>query len=912
MTMSEQSTSKLRKEHFANNWLTWAAVRHFISASLLRELSYAIVDRISNGTLSLDQILEEAEPTGHNSFASWVIKPISHDSSLAKYLQRRIQYFTWQSDSVVHVEDSISTNADGPSSLERFIALGAADFGLSSKQISTIESTCQVSGTKFIEAFCFAQNSRNSVDAIEYCSKLKDLLSTIEMPLTSVILKHLGDLCADMDDWNKARFLYDESSNMLIEFNSPQWLEFTSAFQTIITQSQAAALRNTDGAASAFQHFERAFNNVKVSENPLLLANASWDANVALSSSDESSQFEEMHRATMLPPPLLHNSQNDYGALISSQEGNFSNAHQRFWAVLRRQIALGSATESRTTKAHYAESIIDELSLKIARHDQPASFRMALRLLIESGSSKSAEMIKWNERIVDVYVNQECVNLAIEHAISHVGSQRERHLVVMTIFRQWLELMSPDHSAVSADMLRYLAALVSNSNSSLFESFNISGRSLETLKAVAVKRPELRRYVESEVATAVSAKIRSKEFWRGSAAGLETAIAFIDVMSDSSLKKVIDSTIEMMREIGSETQMWPLMRPALQLLIAEPVMLFSRRQPGLESEIVSTILEFGLRQESEQATTLVYLKDFDSEIVRKASVQTELREAVMRVKQNALQTNSSNSIYNINALLYASAASGRDGVEAALKALKATFQSVEDAKHPSMNLAHAYSSLMLLTDRQNEIAADISVDITEFRLWLKSLLPLVCTIWNKAKSQPLIFSTFSIPAAERPDSTVVHNWTFASMHFAASIGQEAVLKQLIADAATEPSLANGIALARVTRSVAQNLDDSDLDEIRLENREIFYAALGLRLSRLKKYDPEMARVYCKALIDQCFRLGPRDIDAAVFLEGYHLEIASYIVNIDASNYRKRLRNIPDLRQNLEPILALFNDSSMDY
>lgn len=911
--MTNIDTSNLRKEHFAHNWLAWASMRHFLSASLLRELTYAIVDQISHGSLSLDQILEEAEPAGQGSFASWIIRPISNDSSLAIYLQRRIQNFSWQSDSEVHImEDSISPNdVDGPATLEKFIALGAADFGFSDKQIGTIESKNQISAAKFIEAFCFAQNSHNSLNAAKYCSQLSALLVSIEMPLSSVILKHFGDLCADVDDWDKAHALYIESSNKLIECNHLQWQDFKSAFQAIITQSQAAALRNIEGSDSASQHFRRAFDGVTVREAPLLLANASWDANVALIYSEEGAQFKEIPRATLLPPPLLLNSQSDSGALVFSLEQDFPSAHRRFWSVLRRQIALGSATESRVTKAHYAESILDELSLIIARHDQPDSFRMAIRLLIESGLSKSAKKIDWNERIVDAYVNQECVDFAIAHANSQVGSQRERNIVVMTIFRRWSELISPDHSEVSANMLRYIASLALENNSSLFEAFNVGGRCLEALEEIAEKRPELRRVVESEVALAAATKIRSQGFWKGRAAGLETAIAFLDVMSDSSLKEVIDSTIGMMRELGSETQIWPLMRPALQLLIADPVMLFSRRQSGLESTIVSTILEFGLRQESEQATILVCLKDFDSEIVRKASVQSELQEAVKRVKQNAIQINASNSIYNIDALLYASAASGRDGVESALKALKAIFQSVEDTKHPSMNLAHAYTSLILLANRQNEIAKDISVDIAVFRLWLEPLMPLICSIWNKAKSQPLIFSTFSIPAAEKPDSIVVHNWAFASMLFAASIGQETVLKPFIAEAATKPALANGIALARVTRSVAQNLDDIDFDGIRLENRDVFYAALGRRLSILQKYDIENARDYCKALIDQCFRLGPRDIDAAVFLVGFRLDLANHVGKIDASDYKKRLRNIPDIRQNLEPILGLFGDSSMN-
>lgn len=905
----KKNTSELRKEHFSSHWLTWAALRHFLSAPMQRELCYVLVDKISNGRFTLDEIFDEVEPSGESPFSSWLIRAKESTQPLIGYLQHRLQKFAWQSDSdvaVMNEQFAPGDNAEGPTMLEEFIALGAADFTLPRSALESLSRTEQLSANTFRQAFLEAQELRTSLEPNEYALHLKSLLNELPAPLFSAILKHFGDLCADMDDWEKAQGLYAASSRKLDECREDEWTEFRSFFSAIIFQSQAAALRNIEGPASAASHFETAFEKATIADSPFFLANASWDASFALLTSDEGAQLRDVRRTIYLSPPLLHDSHSDASARASSHENDFAEANKRFWSVLRRQVALGSATESRLTKANYAESIINEINVTLKNRERSSSFQLAVRLLVESGISKAATRIKWNEDLVGLYVNQECVDFVIECSRAHDGVRAERSFVIIELFLRWCELLSPDEVDVATNMLRYLARLALEGKCSLYAQFNVGGRSLEALKAVAEHRPEFREAVSEPVALAAISKIRSPESWRGGVAALETAAAYLDTMAEPLLENVVRTTINMLQELGTGSGAWPFFRAAFLILLSEPVALYCQRYTTRGMEIASTILEFGLRQETEQATMLYYLKNFGPEILRETSHQEALKDAIIAVQQHAKNINSSNAIYNVNALLQASAVTGPSGIDTALNALGAILESV-NSKHPSMNLAHAYSALLLLADGYADIASAIAVDPNEFRARISQMMPLICNVWTKAKDQPLLFSTFSIPPAERPNSTIVHNWAFASLQFAAAIGDGEAIASCMAEAAAVAAIGDAIALARVTRSVAKNSDDISFEGMRIESRDVFYAALGRRIAMLHGYDPGSARSHCLMLAEQCLRLGPRDIDSSVFVLALQLNLQNEFRAFDHSNYRRRLDRSPELRQNLEPVFTLLTN-----
>ncbi len=95
-------------------------------------------------------------------------------------------------------------------------------------------------------------------------------------------------------------------------------------------------------------------------------------------------------------------------------------------------------------------------------------------------------------------------------------------------------------------------------------------------------------------------------------------------------------------------------------------------------------------------------------------------------------------------------------------------------------------------------------------------------------------------------------------------------------------------------------------------RPAFYAALGRRLVAIQSLDEEQGEELCKALLDQCFRLGPRSIDAAVFLSVLKLNLSGYVSQTEHSDYIKRIGDNRDLRLTLVPILEMFqNKEGMD-
>jgi hypothetical protein len=97
--------------------------------------------------------------------------------------------------------------------------------------------------------------------------------------------------------------------------------------------------------------------------------------------------------------------------------------------VLRRQIALGSASESRLTKVFYAQSVFDELDRTITNHSKPEMFWMAARLLIESRQSAYVEKMSWSEELVRSYVE------VILHAKKNRRAPEERMNTLVEMLR---------------------------------------------------------------------------------------------------------------------------------------------------------------------------------------------------------------------------------------------------------------------------------------------------------------------------------------------------------------------------------------------------------------------------------------------------------------------------------------------
>jgi hypothetical protein len=85
-------------------------------------------------------------------------------------------------------------------------------------------------------------------------------------------------------------------------------------------------------------------------------------------------------------------------------------------------------------------------------------------------------------------------------------------------------------------------------------------------------------------------------------------------------------------------------------------------------------------------------------------------------------------------------------------------------------------------------------------------------------------------------------------------------------------------------------------EIRSENAQTFYSALGQRLASVQGLSETTRKEIVRALLDQCFRLGPRGLDAAVFLLAYGLSLDNVATHSAYSAYAKKLENNRELRE----------------
>jgi hypothetical protein len=894
-----RDSGTLRRRHFNENWLAWAALHHFLPANLVRELAQVIVREMSGGDFTADDLFEEAVTPGPGFVDSWILQPLEPGKPLGEFLQRLIRGIAWQNDVLPNIP--LRLRAPGPvqpSVLEKAIRLGAADLGWSDAVYNELKVTEQNSIETLWKAITTAKATL-MLSPGDFAHLMRPLFEAVEQPLAATITKHLGDLCADADAWALAEYLYAEAGRLFQEID-PAWDEYVGCLRQIIIQSRAAAMWTLKGPNDAAKILSEALVGANLGNSPLLLLNGSHDALVASYSSIENLGKPD-RRATIVLPPLLGNTHTPSSALKAWLEGDAIDSQRQFWALLRRQILLGLVSESRTTKWLYARSIVDSLDVDIEKTQQPDLFQLALRLLLESGNFAAVSRIRWNTQLVDTYVNETCVEHIIRHAGRYPGSYLDRERVLIELFLHWAEFISIDQTAVADRMLKHVADLATKASASLLDSQNLGGRSLEVLRQVAEKRPELRTGIRSEVTGAVISKMSTGSFWKAHDTAIAIAEGYADVFSQEQLQTIIDATLSILGKTDPASNAWPIVRRGLGFLVCDPVKQLARSLPDVAKRIIDTVLRFGVQQQSEHARVLFYLHDFDPDLLHDPSIASRLRESVIHVRQQS-QSNASNVVENIQALLIAPAIAGIEGTRDALNGLSSILRSAS-APQPAIALPVAYEPLLLLASDQQRIAEEISVSIESFRTLLYPILDLVISLWRRATDHPLLFAPFSFPPRTKPNSTMVHNWAYASIVFAESLGRGDEILHALEGAAAQSLLADPIALARATRSLAGDVEVAPAS-IRSENRESFYSAMGRRLALLEKIDLQRRTEICKAMLDQCFRHGPRDLDATVFLSASHLNLGGYVSQKEHFEYLRRVEQRRELQLALFPILEM--------
>jgi hypothetical protein len=395
--------------------------------------------------------------------------------------------------------------------------------------------------------------------------------------------------------------------------------------------------------------------------------------------------------------------------------------------------------------------------------------------------------------------------------------------------------------------------------------------------------------------------LQSSAFWKGRSSALELAERFLDVFSIDQVRNVIEQTLSVLATMDPAAQMWPIVRPALHVLSSRPSARVCRADPMLGQRVLDTILRFGT-QETQSSELLFSLRDFDVVLLRDPNIVTTLQPTVQALRKRVENVNSSATAGEIQALLLSPTISGVDGVNDALSALKRVMRSSEGSR-PSIALSYGYAPLQMLIDRQQDFADELALPRATIDLLWEDILEEVLKLWDRIRAKPALLAPFSIPPVDKPDTVLVHNWTFASVRFAESVGRRNAMVQVVESAAQQPSLRNAIKVALVTGArLDQDVTIAPM-EISGEAAEVFYANLGRRLVLLDTLEQATAIELCRILLHQCLRFGPRGLDAAVLVYAKQLGLADQFEPEPTSNYLKRVDENRELRLSLLPLLA---------
>jgi hypothetical protein len=898
--------ANLRNVHFKKHMLSWVALRHFLTAPLIRDLSATIVEQIGGGNISLNKLFNEYPTSGPEWMESWFIHPCEILSPLEYYLQRRIRSFAWQSDIEIDVSHLIDVkNGEiNPIAIENAIKLGKMDLFNSDILHKNFIFTEQSSISILCQTIIYAKNNLKTENKEKFLSGIVDKLSSIVEPLDVIFVKHIGDLCADADAWILAYNLYDFANSRIKNDSDSEWSGLLSYLKDIILQSSASAIRIVSGSEKSASLLFTALDKTSILKSPILYANASYDALVA---NQHENNIRADRRAILLLPPLLQITQNGNSAIRDWIKGGEHDLSEQFWAILRRQIALGLATESRFTKSFFARSIIDGIINANDNVNQSDDFRIAIQLLIESEISSSVSLIRWSETLVNAYVSIDIVNFTLAKAQEYSGSLHERYKVVVELFQYWTELISLNKIDVAEIMLKKISFISQVSPTSVFTNKNLGGRCMEIIYHVARARPELGRGAASEVAEAIIMKLKNPTFWKAREVAFDIASEYGNAIPEGQFYSIIETTLDILEKSDPARGGWQKIDKALNFMVSDSVKRYSNSRNALGKRIVSAILRCGSLFEGQHAKVIFYIHDFDSALLRDPAVVEMLSESVIKVRNNALLSTASNAVENIQSLLLSPVISGRDGITDAISGFIKILKSINDSR-PSISFSTAYQPLLLIAQRNIKFTENQSLGLDLMQNQLDSILELIINVWEKGKNNPFIFSSFSLFQPANPNPAIIHNWAYASILFSESIPNGIRLLNAIANAKSQPMLADQIILAQATRSITENVNTVTVTEINSENRETFYSVIGRRLVVLQRGNIDSSRKICEALLYQCLRYGPRDIDAAVFLCSLRFEITLDLSHSDVDNYRKRVMNDRSCRLTLIPILDLLEES----
>lgn len=906
-------TARSFTDSLSCNWQTWLVLRHFLPARLQRQLVHEIVSLASKGTVKFADLFEELVVDQPVWNEAWMIRPHTGLKDYAAALQHWARSIAWQNDedTLLSPEDEKDSNLLSLVFLNLVTSLSRADFGWPDDAftgyLDRYKAQIQPSLQTSLDAFKAARNSRDAQEPIAYWNEIVVMVASVEMPLQAIMLKHFADLCADSDAWKHAFEGYQRVASLLADCPIvPGFEDATKAWKTILLQSRACALRMLQAPTSEPTILETAIDATTLDADPVLAANAGLDMLAICNSMFDEREYKDP-RISLQWSPLLHAAQDTQYALGNWMNARYDDASRRFWSVLRRQIALGAATEMRATKGWYARCMVEQIAAKMDEHDHESSFVMAMRLLLESENEKHVERIEWTPRLVDaVITKEEVIDKLLGHAHAHEGVKVARTMVLIELFRVWALKLTASRSALIEKIWKHLAHIARDFEAAFEHRADVGRPALKALQELGKKRPELIPAVGAEVAEAICKKLREEFVW-GRSEAAEAALPYAETVDLDSLRNMTAGILEVLENEDPARECWPLTRPALRFLVEHHVRTRLKDEAELNRRALDQIFRHSEGEGNQAMMVFFHLADFDDKLLDEEATREKLAEPLANVRKRALKLTSSNVMDHIRALLVAPQVAGYEGIRDALDSLQKIIELAKSDERASLGFTSIDGSLMLLAD-QNWLKR-IRDAIPQNQIWfdakLVEIADRLAEMWEFAPSKPIIFAPFAIPPRTKPNPVVIHNIAFASIRFAQAIGRQERMRQALEKACVDDLLRSQIQIARATHLSGSNHAAEDPGEIGNEHRDTFYEALGRRLTQLQRMTPDAAKSFIKQLVDKCFQLGPHPGDAAVLIIAANLGMQEQVRAAGLRAYEMRARQNPETRMLVIPILDLF-------
>lgn len=883
-------TQHIRLKEFYARPLHWMVVHHLLPADLLRELASAIIEVSTEGKLQFNDLFEDIAPTGPMATSNWYIAARETGSPFTDFLSRLIITMVWKSD------ETPSLPHDGVDNREAvWIQDLRGAFALSSTNLdATLDCERQEDEGALGDVFTALAAARGAIDGSEEENLTE--ATDVDRPsvLKALLIKHIGDLYADLDRWQEALVSYRTAEKHL--YCESGWDDTVATTQYIVAQSIAMATWHVHGPNAAVPLLETLANKRGIVATPLPTLNARFDfLNASYACSSSSIAGSNKHVAAYLAPLIINSHKLD-NAMTSTSVGRYQEAHRWFSATLRRQTALGGAAVSWATRGYYGRSIIDELQTLLGSQNIPDKFVLAVRMLVESGRAELIEKTNWSADLVETYVNDNVLNEIMIMVKRNSGVAIERSLVVTALHREWLLVLPRDREALARRMLSDLVEAVRTGAYTGMARTNTGGIALKSLKTIGKARPEFRRLVGPELIRILDDMLANRGALTVSEA-LETVEEFIGGLDDETVKALCDLTIKLVERLPSGAA-WPVIRAAQKLLESNAAALLASKDDRFKRDRSIALIKLALNSAQENSSLLYVLRDVDLSSISEHIDAQGIAVIVDGIRKGALEISSSAATSNIHALLVAPKVSGQEGVHDALLGMLDILHSAQKER-PSPALHNSYEVLLLLARHGDEIASNIE-NSASFIEDAKGLIEPLCAMWRIAASNPLIFAGFAIPPLSVPDRVIVHNWTFATLEFAKWLNLSNVVETALNVATANESLGESMSVARAIQGTSSAVIDGT--KVALERADAFYAALGERLAAMEPLTNAAARAQLRILLDRCMQVGPRGEDAALLLMSKRLNVLLDPQNADVTSYVAKIRNESKLRLSLSPFL----------